>query len=64
MDHSATVFIFHPDAAFKLDFQVPASVDEGLRERNWMFWKATLQYMENQIAAHRAAEGELESSDA
>lgn len=62
MDHSATVFIFHSDAAYKLYFRVPAAVDDGLRERNWMFWKATLQYMENQITAHRA--GELESSGA
>lgn len=54
MEHQATVFIFRPDGAFRLCFQMPASVDNGLRERNPLCWKGTIKYMEMQIARHLA----------
>ena len=54
MEHRASIFIFHPNAAYHLSFQMPARVDEGLLERNPTCWKGTLKYIETQIAAHRA----------
>ncbi len=53
MEHSATVFVFRPEGAYQLYFQIPDRVEEGLRERNPVCWKGTLKYIETQIAAHR-----------
>lgn len=55
MEHPATIFVFRPEGAYQLYFQMPDRVDEGLRERNPVCWKGTIKYIEAQIAAHRAA---------
>ena len=54
MEHAATIFVFRPEGAYQLFFQMPDKVDEGLRERNHVCWKGTIKYIETQIAAHRA----------